>query len=222
MHSFPPESTLARCGEKGVTALAAQWTESQFQARSLIVSDEDTDDDVFFILTGRARAATFTDQGKEVLLSDIPAGESFGLFAAIDGQPRSTNVVALEPCRIARLSAKQFNQVVYEERDVSRAIIMYLVDRIRALSDRVKAVTTLNAEQRLAAELIRLSGADDEDETAVIDPLPTQHDLACMIFSQREAVGREMSKLRDMGLIARSGRRLEIRDVERLRARYEA
>ncbi|MEM6680540.1 MAG: helix-turn-helix domain-containing protein, partial [Pseudomonadota bacterium] len=47
----------------------------------------------------------------------------------------------------------------------------------------------------------------------------TQQELAALIFSQREAVGREMSRLRDLGLIERSGRRLTLLDVPALRAR---
>ncbi|MEM8759401.1 MAG: Crp/Fnr family transcriptional regulator, partial [Pseudomonadota bacterium] len=173
----------------------------------------------FFILEGTARAATFTDEGKEVLLSDIQTGESFGILAAVDGQPRSTNVLALTACRTARLSARSFGAVLDSEPAVARAVILYLTDRVRALSARMRAVTTLNAEQRLAAELLSLAGAEEEDETAVLEPLPTQQDLAALIFSQREAVGREMSKLRDLGLIRRDGRRLEILDVMGLRDR---
>ncbi|MEM7528630.1 MAG: Crp/Fnr family transcriptional regulator [Pseudomonadota bacterium] len=219
MVDYPECSTLARCGTDGIAALSQHWQEAQYPARALIVSDEEEDDDVFFILEGTARAATFTDEGKEVLLSDIPAGESFGILAALDGQPRSTNVLALTDCRTARLSARSFNAVIDGEPSVARAIILYLVDRVRALSNRMRAVTTLNAEQRLAAELLTLAGAGEDDRTAVLEPLPTQQDLAALIFSQREAVGREMSKLRDLGLIARSGRRLDILDVQGLRER---
>lgn len=217
---FPADSTLARCGADGRAALAAAWTEARYPAGAMIVSADDTDDDVFFILSGRARAATFTNQGKEVLLSDLSAGESFGIFAAIDGRPRSTNVVAVEDSRLARMSAQRFNEVLHANRRVNRAFMLYLIDRIRHLSERVTDVTTLNAEQRLASELLRRARPDPaRRDVAVVDPLPTQQELATIIFSQRESVGRDMSKLKDLGLIERKGRSLRILSVERLRAR---
>jgi len=89
---FPEGSTLHICGPEGCAALAKHWTEASYRARALIVTEDDTDDDVFFILSGRARAATYSDSGKEVLMSDMSPGDSFGILAAIDGQPRSTNV----------------------------------------------------------------------------------------------------------------------------------
>jgi CRP-like cAMP-binding protein len=222
-YSFPTGSTLHLCGPEGCAALAERWTEANYATRSLIVSEDETDDDVFFVLSGRARAATYTDTGREVLLSELPPGESFGLFAAIDGQPRSTNVIAVEDSRIARMSAENFNQVLYGNCAVTRAIILYLVERIRSLSSRMTAVTTLNAEQRLVAEFLRLAGPGmRDDDTAVIFPLPTQQELATLLFSQRETIGRDMSKLKEAGLIERQGRSLVINSVSGLRARLES
>lgn len=222
-HDFPKGSTLRACGPEGVAALAKYWTEAVYPARSLIVSEDETDDDVFFILSGRARAATYTDSGKEVLMSDLPPGESFGIFAAIDGQPRSTNVIAVEESRIARMSAASFNTVIDSHTGVMRAFLHYLVERIRHLSTRMTDVTTRNAEQRLVAELIRLAATGmTGPDTAVIEPLPTQQELATLIFSQRESVGRDMSRLKEAGLIERKGRTLKIKSLSRLKALLDA
>ncbi len=217
---FPEGSTLHACGPDGRAELAKYWTEATYPARALIVSEDETDDDVFFILSGRARAATYTDSGKEVFMSDMPPGESFGIFAAIDGQPRSTNVIAVEDSRIARMSAVNFNKVLYSHSSVTRAFVLYMVDRIRHLSTRMTAVTTRNAEQRLITELLRLAEAGIiGDDTAVIEPLPTQQDFATLLFSQREAIGRGMSRRKDAGLIERKGRSLLIKSVSGLEAR---
>lgn len=208
-NGYPDGSTLHACGEDGCAALAAHWTESTFAPRSIIVSESDTDDDVFFVVDGVARAATFTDNGREVLYSDLPRGEAFGIFAAIDGQPRSTNVFAKEKSRIARMSAEKFREVLYTNRDVNRAFIHYLVDRIRHLSSRMTEATTLSTEQRLCAQLLRMCDGKDGDR-GFIERLPTQQEIATMIGSQRESVGREMSKLKDQRLIDRQGRSLTI------------
>ena len=215
---FPEGTTLHACGADGRAELAKYWTESIFPARSLIVSEDEIDDDVFFILSGKARAATYTNSGKEVLMSELPPGESFGIFAAIDGQPRSTNVIAVDECRIARMSAASFNRVIDTHNGVMRAFLHYLIERIRHLSSRMTAVTTRNAEQRLISELVRLAEAGmTGPDSAVIEPLPTQQEFATLIFSQRESVGRDMSRLKDAGLIERHGRSLLIPSVSRLR-----
>ena len=206
---FVEGSTLHACGPEGYADLAKYWTESNFPPKSVIVSESDTDDDVFFVVAGLARAATFTDNGREVLYSDLPRGDSFGIFAAIDGQPRSTNVFAKEQSRIARMSANHFREVLYSNMAVNKAFMLYLVDRIRYLSGRMTEATTLSTEQRLCAQLLRMCTKTASDE-GFIEKLATQQELATLISSQRESVGREMSKLKDQGLIDRTGKSLTI------------
>ena len=214
-HHYPEGSTLHSCGPEGCAALAKYWTVSNFAPREVIVSESDTDDDVFFVVDGVARAATYTDNGREVLYSDLPRGDAFGIFAAIDGKPRSTNVFAKEQSRIARMSASHFREVLYDNRDVNRAFLLYLVDRIRYLSNRMAEATTLSTEQRLCAQLLRMCDRTGDD-TGRIERLPTQQEIATLIASQRESVGREMSKLKDQGLITRQGKSLTIHSLRGL------
>ena len=49
-----------------------------------------------------------------------------------------------------------------------------------------------------------------------IEPVPTQQELATFISSQRESVGREMSKLKKQGLIEREGKTLNILNLQGL------
>lgn len=212
---FPEGTVLYECGEKGRAALAALWTTATYPPKAAIVSESDTDDDVFFVLEGTARAATFTDHGKEVLYSDLPRGCIFGIFAAVDGQPRSTNVFAKTECRVARMSARSFRKVLHEHEAVNLSVMTYLVGLVRNLSNRMTEATTLSTEQRLCAQLLRLCTRTGKN-TATIESIPTQQELATIISSQRESVGREMSKLKDQGLILRNGKTLSILDVDGL------
>ena len=78
--------------------------------------------------------------------------------------------------------------------------------------------TTLSTEQRLCAQLLRICQKAGPD-AGIIEKLPTQQELATLISSQRESVGREMSKLKDQGLIRRDGRSLRILSLRGLEAK---
>ena len=60
----------------------------------------------------------------------------------------------------------------------------------------------MSTEQRLCAQLLRMCRKTGDD-TGFIERVATQQELATVISSQRESVGREMSKLKDQGLIDR-------------------
>lgn len=216
--SFPPGTTLHACGVEGRAALARHWRVSRYDAGATVLSESEPGDDVYFVLDGIARAGTFSGHGREVFYSDLPRGEAFGIFAAIDGEPRSANVFARTDCRIARLSAHQFREVLYGDARVSAAFMRYLVDRIRDLANRMAEATTLSTEQRLSAQLLRMCERTGEN-TGQIARLATQQELATLISSQRESVGREMSKLKEQGLIEREGRALRILNLRGLQAK---
>lgn len=220
---FPHGTVLHACGAEGRALLAAHWTVTSYPARSVIVSEQDEDEDVFFVLTGRARAATFTESGREVLLSDLVPGEAFGIFAALDHGPRSTNVLALEDSRVARMSGSRFEELFYAHRAINRAFVLYMIARIRDLSVRITSATTESAAKRLIRELLRLAENEARGgDRAEIRGLPTQQELAALLFTQREVVGRELSRLRRAGLVERAGRTLRIRSLAALRRLLEA
>jgi len=217
---FDEATTLGICGPDCVARLSAHWRESDYRAGATIVAVDDTDDNVFFVLSGKARAASFTHSGKEIRFSDMMPGESFGIFAAIDGLPRSTNVIAAEDARIARLSGAQFREILDQDRDIRDAILLYLVARVRALSNQITRLTAMSAEQRLVSELLAMASPDGtEPNRATISPRPTHQELAIRILGQREAVTRDLKQLRIAGLIENAPDALVICDVDGLRRR---
>ena len=58
-----------------------------------------------FALSGIAKVRTYTADGEEVVMSLLGEGEVFGEMAALDGAPRSADVVALTPVRCLLLEA---------------------------------------------------------------------------------------------------------------------
>ena len=50
---------------------------------SLIITQADTSNDVFFVIAGRVRAVLYSATGKTVSLREIGTGEMFGEYSAI-------------------------------------------------------------------------------------------------------------------------------------------
>jgi CRP-like cAMP-binding protein len=182
-----------------------------------ILGHLDESRDIYFIVRGKVRATVYSLSGKEVTFRDIPAGQIFGEFAAIDGQPRSANIVALTDALIASLSAEAFWEVLRGYPEVSSATLKLLTRQIRILSERVFEFSALAVKNRIHAELLRL--ARDYmagDNRAVIAPIPTHTDIAQRVSTHREAVTRELSAMARSGLVERRDGALVVPDVARL------
>jgi len=169
------------------------------------------------------RASIYAPDGKVMLFTDIGRGEIFGEIAALDGGPRSASIEALEPTLVAAMGAAEFEGILRDDAEVALATLRLLTGRVRRLSDRAYEFRALAVQNRIHAELLRLSkaagagqGKGQSDTEAVLSPAPTLAEIADRVSTHREAVSRELSRLGALGLIGREGGDLRILDVRRL------
>jgi CRP/FNR family cyclic AMP-dependent transcriptional regulator len=183
-----------------------------------ILDYQDDTNDVFFIVSGTVRVKLQSVSGREVLLREINAGEFFGELAAIDGQPRSSGIVAVTDVTIARMPATVFRATVHANPDVCDQLLALLAGQIRILANRVNEFTTLDVRYRIHAELLRLSRPDDaKPQQAVISPPPAHAEIAARVSTRREAVARELKALERAGLMERRRGALVLTDSAKLR-----
>ncbi len=189
-----------------------------------IIDQDDVGGDVFALFQGRVRVTLLSPRGQEVSFRDQSSGTTFGLLGAIDGKPRSANVVAIEPSALAAFNAEALKAAMVTSPAVMDAVLQHLAFLVRGLSDRVFEFTTLVARNRVHAELLRLAreGVVEPDGTCAIRPAPTHAVIATRISTQRETVSRELAALQRMGLVAKRSGALIVRDVDALAALVES
>jgi len=182
-----------------------------------IVGALDERRDLYCVVSGSVRATLFSANGKEITFRDITAGDIFGEYAAIDAKPRSATVVALEDTLTASMRPELFDEVLRCHPDIARKLMVQLIGQLRALTERIFALSALTVCNRIHAEILRLArGGQVEGNRGIIDPLPTHSEIASRISTHREAVARELSALARQGLVKRHGHVLEVTDLTRL------
>lgn len=155
--------------------------------------------------------------GREVLLRQINAGELFGELAAIDGQPRSSGIVATTDVTIARMPASVFRATIQAHSEVCDKLLGILAGQIRTLANRVNEFSTLDVRYRIYAELLRLSRTDGANTgRGIISPPPVHAEIAARVSTRRETVAREFKALERAGLIERRRGAIALSDVHHL------
>lgn len=172
--------------------------------------------DVYVMLDGAVSVSLVSAQGRETVLRAIGKGEMFGELAAIDGEPRSADVIAIENSTLLVIPGAAFTALIGTEPVLSLWLARYLAQQVRYLTNRIYELSTMGVGPRLQAELLRLAGNPDGSGRAVIGRIPTQAELAARIGTNRETVTREFSVLLKEGLVVREGRRIVVPSVDRL------
>src|SRR5262245_9377872 len=207
-----------RLSEEAIRRLDSRCFWRRYDAKDQVLGHGDDGTDVYFIVSGHARAVIRGNGGREIILGDIGPGEFFGELAAIDGRPRSASIVAVTGATLARMPAAVFREMVYEHADVCSQVLALLATRIRLLDTRVREFTTLDVRHRVFAELLRLSRPDGESGRAVVSPPPFHAEIAARISARREAVTRELKALEGAGLLQRRRGAIVLTNVPALAA----
>jgi len=198
-------------------AIGRQCAWHPFEAGQRLATREDADRDLHFIVAGTVRVTTYSPGGRETSFRELASGTSFGELAALDGRPRSADVVALTSGLIASLPPAAFRDLLREEWIVNERVLLRLTGLARTLVDRVVELSTLNVQQRVCVELLRLASVNGAGmNKARIEPVPKHTELANRISTYREQVTRELSALAKAGVLSREGTALVVRDIARL------
>ncbi len=182
-----------------------------------IIDRQSVSSDVYFIVEGDIRVVNYSLSGREITLDDLSDGDYFGELAAIDGQPRSASVMALTDSLVASLPKDQFLALLESHPTIAMKVIRRLTEIVRTATDRIMDLSTLAANNRVHADLLRL--AKDHmhgGNEAEISPIPLHSDIACRASTTRETVARVLSDLARHGVVERQKEMLLVMDVEQL------
>jgi CRP/FNR family cyclic AMP-dependent transcriptional regulator len=202
---------------RAIRLLDSQCSWRRARAGEWVLDHQDPSNEVFFVVTGAVRV-TIHSAGREVLLRQIETGEFFGELAAIDGQPRSSGIVALTDATIARMKPSIFRDAVHSHPGVCDQLLALLASQVRMLANRVNEFSTLDVRHRIYAELLRLSRAEvGNGRRGIVSPPPLHTEIAARVSTRREAVTRELKALEVAGLIERRRGAFVLTDRDRLR-----
>lgn len=196
-------------------AQASRWR--SLPAGRMLVQRAEQERDVHFVIDGQLRVTIFAMNGRQLTFREVDAGGHFGELAAIDGQPRSADVLTLRPSVVASLGAEDFRRVLQDEPLVADRVLRGLCGLVREISERVIDLSTLGVQNRVHAELLRLAReAGCAGNRARLEPAPTHSDMASRVSTNREQVTRELNALAQRGLLAKEGKALVLCDVAQL------
>jgi CRP-like cAMP-binding protein len=183
--------------------------ERAYPKNSVILFEDDPGDALYVVAQGQVKVVLIGEDGREVILSVLGAGEFFGEMALIDDEPRSAHVIAMEDSALLVLRREDFQGILRQSPGIALALLRELSRRLRRVDEKVGSLVLLDVNGRVAQLLLDLA---DEEKGDRITRRLTHHTIAQMIGSSRETVSRTMRELVDKGLIQVSRRDIVIRD----------
>ena len=209
---------LATLDDDALDTLLAVASERRFTNNQVIFQKGDPGTSMMAVLSGRVRISAYSEDGREIILNMIDAGQLFGEIALLDGKDRTADATAMGKTEILVLDRRDF--LPFLERNPKSAVqlIEVLCARLRRTSEMVESIAFLDFGARLARLLVQMSehyGKETADGL-LIDIRISQADLGNLIASTRESVNRQLSAWTQDGVIAVDQGKITILDQDTL------
>lgn len=182
--------------------VVARAIRRHFDAGTTIVHEGDPGAGLFVTVQGLVKVYKTSINGREQVLRYAPPGSSFNEVTVLDGGTNPTSASAVAPTDVLVISKALMTQLLDEDPTVARAVIESLTGLYRHLMQMVEELSFLHVSERVARVLLQSvmpgpglgAGADMQRRL-------TQTEIAQMIGSTREVVGRALRTLEDSGAI---------------------
>lgn len=158
-------------------------------------------DSIFYVRKGKVKLSVVSQQGKEVIVATLSAGEFLG-EGCLSTQPlRMATATAVTECQLFRIEKSLMLRMIHDKQEISELFVTHLLSRnIRYESDLVDQLFN-SSEKRLARILLLLAHFGKESKSEPVLPEISQDSLAKMVGTTRPRVSHFMNKFRTLGFI---------------------
>lgn len=179
-----------------------------YSSKSEIIRAGDVGDTLYYIIKGSATVVVEDDNGREIILAYLSAGDFFGELGIYEEKEniRSACVKARSDCDVGAMSYKRFNELARVYPNLMKALDAQVANRLRNTSKKVLDLAFLDVTGRVASCLIDLCNLPDAAEIDEgIKIKVSRQEIARIVGCSREMAGRILKDMHEMGLIDAKG-----------------
>lgn len=214
-----PSSILAAVGPPELTRLLQQAHRRRFRTGETVFREGAGSGSVVVLERGRVKVSRVTEDGREMILGVRGPGDVLGELGALDGNPSSASVTALDEVQALVIPAVTFRAMLERDGRLALRVLRVVSSRLRDADRQRVEFGSFDVTTRLASRLLELADRYGEptDLGMRVDVALSQEELAGWLGCSREAVSKALRRMRDEGWVETGRRKLTILDESSLR-----
>lgn len=186
----------------------------EYQAGATVFNEGEDCAGFHVVVDGLVRIYRISPEGRMHTLSLLRPVASFNEVAAVDGNANPYNAVAVTNAIIVKISHQQLMELLSNERELLQNYVQALAHVNREYIERLEDMTFRTIPSRLAKLFLHETTYADQISEAPTHL--TQEEIAAILGTTREVVGRALRGLFNAGLLRREGRQVFIADRDGL------
>lgn len=190
--------------EEEITRIDKALVERSFTKGQILFLDEEPCQGLYLVVAGQVRIFKTSPEGREIVMRVTHPGDSFNDAPAFDGGPNLVSASALRPSTVY-IIPRQVLGSLFTACPAATAIVKGLAVRLRHLMTMVEDLSFRSVTGRVAKLLLEQAVPEGKSSSA---PRLTQDEMAAMVGSVRDVIGRVLRTLEKDGAIRIEGHRI--------------
>ncbi len=190
----------------------SQCHRRKYPSKSTIIYAGDKSDSLFYIVKGSVTVIIEDDDGREMIMAYLNAGDFFGEMGLFDNMDsRSAWVKAKSECEVAEISYTKFREISSQDSRILYFIGEQMASRLRQTTRKVGDLAFLDVTGRVARTLLDL--CKEPDAMTHPDGMQikiTRQEIGRIVGCSREMVGRVLKTLEEQGLVQVKGKTMVV------------
>jgi CRP-like cAMP-binding protein len=179
----------------------------------IIWLEQETARMVYFTASGLIKLFKISIEGKEQILRLARPGDCFGCVGVFNGGSNPENAQALVPSLLYGLTKDSLETFLREHQQLALNTIRSMAIEMHHYLSLIEDLSLRDVRGRLAKMLLEHSNEDPDEAPLVL----TQTNMAAMIGTVREVIGKSVKSLEEDGAIRANRRKIVIEDSDVLR-----
>ena len=185
----------------------------QYPSRSVIVHAGDRPESLYYIVDGSVTVLHEDEEGKEIVLAYLNAGDFFGEMGLFDKEQegRSAWIKTRTACELAEIHYDNFRRLAQEEPEILFELASQMALRLRRTSGMLGRLAFMDVAGRIARTLLDL--CKEPDAMTHPDGMQiriTRQELGRIVGCSREMAGRVLKSLEAQNLISAHGKTIVV------------
>ena len=210
-------SSLKALTKEELVKLSDCKTSHTIKKGDVIFEEGENVNGIYCIKDGICKLTKLSANGKDHIVKLVTRGELLGQRSMISDEPVNLSAVALEDMEVCFIPKSEVMGYFNKNNEFSMNVMKTICGDLKEADDHMVNLAQKTVKERLAETLLYLHDTFGKNEDKSLKVQLSRDELASMIGTATESCIRLLSDFKKLGLIELSGKKIVLKDINKLK-----
>lgn len=203
-------------GEDPLEKIKEDRSFNKYKKKQIVYNEGNHPLRLYYVMKGKVKTYKTNDDGKELVIGLYNEGDFLGYVSLLEGGNYKETAEALEESEIAIIPKDEFENLLYNNREVMQKFIQMLAKNVTSREEQLIGLAYNSLRKKVAEALVALYKKFNPEENPSFMIDLSRENLATIAGTAKESLIRTLSDFKEEGLIDIKGGDIQVLHLKKL------